>query len=125
VLAKRCTEDKWPQEVIDCYAAAASQKDFQTCRMKLPQDQAQKLQADQMQVMFGGGKGPGGNGAPPFHVRAPGGSGSGVVPPGQDGSGSAAPAQGSGSAAPAQGSGSAAPAQGPGSTKPAGSGSAH
>ena len=52
-IVKRCTEDKWSSEVIDCYAKAASKPEITACRGKLPPDQASALQAEEMQGMFG------------------------------------------------------------------------
>ena len=53
-IVKRCTEDKWPSDVIDCYAKASSKSDITTCREKLPPELAGKLQAEEMQGMLGG-----------------------------------------------------------------------
>jgi hypothetical protein len=75
VIITRCTEDKWPAEVTDCYAKAASREDIKACRAKLPADQSSKLQAEEMQVMMsGGGMGMaphGGGGAPPAEQAPP------------------------------------------------------
>jgi hypothetical protein len=51
VLVKHCTEDKWPKDVIDCYGKASTQPEFKACREKLPKEAADKLRADEMQVM--------------------------------------------------------------------------
>jgi hypothetical protein len=51
VLVKHCTEDKWPKDVIDCYSNASSQQEFKACRERLPKEAADKLRADEMQVM--------------------------------------------------------------------------
>jgi hypothetical protein len=51
VITKRCTEDKWSKDVMDCYASAASQADLKSCREKLPKEQADKLHNEEMQVM--------------------------------------------------------------------------
>lgn len=96
VLAKRCTEDKWAEDVIDCYAAARSQKDLQICRRKLPQGQAAQLQQDQVQAMVSGSSVLGGSGQ--LRVRRPDGFGMVVDMPSNRRSGSAAPAAGTGSA---------------------------
>jgi hypothetical protein len=97
-IGKRCAEDKWPKEVIDCVGAASTQPELKACREKLPKEAADKLRADEMQVMssmmgaMGGMRG----------MRHGMGGGSGMGSGGGDGAGSgmAAPAP-SGSAAPA------------------------
>ena len=92
VVLKRCTEDHWSDEVIDCYGKAGNMADIRTCRNKLPQDLGQKLLADEMQVMGGA---MGGNGQPmPIPMR-------GTAPPATPEPGPATPAP-----APAAGSGS-------------------
>lgn len=62
IIVKHCSDDKWPAEVIDCYAKASSMPDMKACRGKLPADQSSRLQADIMQAMVGGGGA--GNGPP-------------------------------------------------------------
>lgn len=57
IIVKHCTEDKWPAEIIDCYAKAASMPDIRTCRGKLPAEQSQRLQGEIMQAMMAGGGG--------------------------------------------------------------------
>ena len=60
VLVKHCTEDKWSADVITCYQTANGMMAMKACRTKLPQDQAQKLLADEIGVMsagMGGGMG--------------------------------------------------------------------
>lgn len=98
-ITARCTEDKWPAEVIDCYGKATSREDLKACRAKLPSDASQKLQADEMKVMMStmGGGGMGhmggphmggphmggpemGSGAPPAGSGAPSMAGSGAPP---------------------------------------------
>jgi hypothetical protein len=112
VLVKHCTEDKWPKDVIDCYGNASSQQEFKACREKLPKDAADKLRADEMQVMssmmgaMGGMRGHG--------MRMGGGSGMGA---GGDSTGSAV-------AAPAPVGSAVAPAPAP-TPAPAPAGSAH
>lgn len=54
VISKRCTEDKWSGEVLDCYAKAASMPDIRSCRGKLPKAQSDQLQAEEMQAMMAG-----------------------------------------------------------------------
>jgi hypothetical protein len=103
VIVKHCVDDKWPKEVIDCYANASSQPEFKACREKLPQDAAQKLQTDEMGVMGSMMKGMRGHG---MGMHMGGGSGGSMMAPP---AGSGAP---EGSAAPA-GSAAAAPAPAP------------
>lgn len=55
VIAKRCTEDKWSAEVLDCYAKASSMPDIRTCRGKLPEAQSKQLQGEEMAAMMAGG----------------------------------------------------------------------
>jgi hypothetical protein len=102
VMTNRCTEDKWPADVIDCYSKAQKRTDLRDCRNKLPEDQQQKLQSEEQAVMLGAGFGGmrphgdmGGSGMadhPPM--------GSAVAPAVPDGSGMAPPPAGS-AAAPA------------------------
>jgi hypothetical protein len=54
VIAKRCVEDNWASEVLDCYAKAGSMPEIRTCRGKLPPEQSQKLQTEELQAMMGG-----------------------------------------------------------------------
>lgn len=123
-ITNRCTEDKWPEDVIKCYDTASSMEELRACRQKLPQDQQTKLQAEEMQVMMktmGGGMGgpPGMGGMPPGH------EGMGGMPPGHEGMGGAmggAGAPPAGSAAPA--GGAAAPAPAGSAAAPAAAGSA-
>ncbi|HEY1812509.1 MAG TPA: hypothetical protein VGG74_09200 [Kofleriaceae bacterium] len=105
VIVKHCVDDKWSKDVIDCYANASSQPEFKACREKLPQDQAQKLQTDEMGVMSSMMRGMRGHG---MGMHMGGGSGGTMMaPPG--GSGMAAPTGTMGSAT----MGSAAPAPAP------------
>ena len=72
VIINRCTEDKWPADVTDCYSKAASREDIKACRAKLPADQSSKLQAEEMQVMMsGGGMGMAPHGGAPPAEQAP------------------------------------------------------
>jgi len=43
---KRCTEDKWPPEVVACYGAARTVNAFEGCVDKLPREQVERLVAD-------------------------------------------------------------------------------
>jgi len=99
VITKRCTEDKWPKDAIDCYASASSQQDLKGCREKLPKDSADKLRNEEMQVMSSmmGGMRPG-RGMGGMHMM-----GSAAAPDGSAAAPSADPAA-PGSAAPAAGS---------------------
>ncbi len=100
VITNRCTEDKWPAEVITCYASATKREDLRDCRAKLPQDQQAKLQSEEMQVMMGAGfggmrpHGMGGPGGP--GMGGPGMGGPGMGGPGMAGSGMAGSGRGTG-----------------------------
>ncbi len=54
VLVSSCQADKWSAEVLGCFQTAADQPSIKNCREKLPPDQAQRLQAQIIQVMSGG-----------------------------------------------------------------------
>ncbi len=110
-ITNRCTEDKWPEDVIKCYDTAASMEELRACRQKLPADQQTKLQSEEMQVMMktmGGGMGgpPGMGQMPPGH-EGMGGPGMGGMPPAPGSAAASAPAGSAAAPAPA---GSAAPA---------------
>jgi len=99
LMTRRCTEDKWPAEVVNCYATQVTDMmSMKQCREKLPQDKQTALMTEIRGVMMGAS----GAGGGPMH-----------------GAPSAAPAAGSGEAA-----GSAAPAAGGSAAAPAGAGSA-
>ena len=91
VITNRCTEDKWPADVIDCYSKAQKRTDLRDCRNKLPEDQQQKLQAEEQSVMLGAGFG---GMRPHGDMGGSGMGGSGMAPPPAptDGSGMAPPA---------------------------------
>jgi hypothetical protein len=73
VIVKRCSEDNWSADVIDCYAKAGSMAEVRTCRNKLSPELSQKLMSDEMQIMSGVmGKGAGMRGVPPPPVPPPG-----------------------------------------------------
>lgn len=97
VIVKRCTEDKWPADVIDCYAKSGNMAEVRTCRNKLAPELSSKLMNDEMQIMSGMMGGPKGpmpmHGAPPPPVPPPG----PATPAAPTGNGSAAPPAGSGS----------------------------
>lgn len=59
IIVKHCGDDRWPADVIDCYAKASSMPDMKACRSKLPAEQSQRLQGEIMQAMMGGGAGNG------------------------------------------------------------------
>jgi len=73
IYVSACQADKWPAEVLNCFAAAKDQPSIKKCREALPPEQAQKIQARIMEVMSNGGAGgpmhggggPMGGGAPP------------------------------------------------------------
>lgn len=101
-ITNRCTEDKWPEEVIKCYGNAASMEELRGCREKLPADQQAKLKNEEMQVMM---KSMGAGGMPGAHsMGGEGGPGMGgaPVPPPAEGSAATPPPAGS-AAAPATG----------------------
>ena len=55
IVIRRCTEDKWSSDALDCYAKATSKTELRACRGKLLVEQAQKLQAEEVQVKIRGG----------------------------------------------------------------------
>ncbi len=59
-LVTRCSEDAWSDEVIKCFAGAASREDMRGCQSKLPQDAQDKVAADVKATMGGRGMGRGG-----------------------------------------------------------------
>ncbi len=115
-MTNRCTEDKWSADVLKCYDGAGSMEDIRKCRQMLPQDQQQKLQADEMNVMMKSMGGPGGMGGPGMGGPGmPGGHpGMGEMPPGHPGMEGAAPAPAPGGAD-QNGAPSAVPPTAPGS----------
>ena len=99
-LIKRCTEDKWPSEVVNCFTTVSDRPGMQQCQQKLNDEQRDKLLADIRNVMmgqFGGGKMPGGMAGHPPMLGGSAATGSAVPPPtappppAPAGSGSAAP----------------------------------
>jgi hypothetical protein len=50
-LTTRCTEDKWPSEVIDCYESTSSPDDMRKCRQKLPAEQADRVRTEEVALM--------------------------------------------------------------------------
>jgi len=100
-LTQRCTEDKWPPEVVSCFTIVTSMKDMQTCQSKLTEEQRAKLRADLNEVMAG-------MRAPRMPDGVPG-HPSGLAGSGDPGAGN--PGSAGGSAAPA---GVPAPGVGPG-----------
>jgi hypothetical protein len=105
-ITNRCTEDKWPADVIKCYGDASSMEELRTCREKLPADQQAKLRNEEMQVMM---KSMGGAGGMPG-AHSMGGPGMGSATPPAAPPAGGAPAEGSaaGGAMGAAGAGSAA-----------------
>jgi hypothetical protein len=95
-ITNRCTEDKWPDEVIKCYGNAASMEELRGCREKLPADQQAKLKNEEMQVMM---KSMGGAGGMPG-AHSMGGEGG----PGMGGAPTPPPAEGSAATPPPAGS---------------------
>jgi hypothetical protein len=104
LMTRRCTEDKWPAEVVSCYATQVTDMaSMKTCREKLPQDKQTALMTEIRGVMMGASGAGGGpmHGAPSAHPAAAGSAAPGSAAPGSAAAGSAA----AGSAA----AGSAAP----------------
>ena len=102
-ITNRCTEDKWPDEVIKCYGNAGSMEELRGCREKLPADQQAKLKNEEMQVMMKSMGGAGGMGGPGMGGMPPGHEGMGGMPPGHEGMGGAMGGAGGSGAAPAPG----------------------
>jgi len=92
IYTKRCTEDRWPADVLACFESAVGMAAMKACRGKLPPEQSAKLQADIMAVMAGaGGAGGAGGmmgGAPTGHPGGP------MGPGGDPGAAGGAGAQG-------------------------------
>lgn len=53
VFTNRCVEDKWPRDVIDCYASASAVDEMRACRGKLPPGASTALMKDEMDLMAG------------------------------------------------------------------------
>ena len=98
-MAKHCNDDKWSQDVIDCYTNAGTRDALMACRTKLTPDQQSALQKEE-QALRGGNSRMGMGGG---NFRRHDGSGEGSAVGSGDSAGSSA-ASGSGSSA---GSGSA------------------
>ena len=45
-LARRCTVDRWPSEVTQCFATMGSRTDLQACQTRLSSDSASRLTAE-------------------------------------------------------------------------------
>ena len=85
IMTKRCTDDAWPADVINCYATQANDMaSMKKCREMLPADKQQALMTDIRGVMMGAAAGGGGG---PMHGAPASGSAEGSAMP----SGSAAP----------------------------------
>lgn len=89
IMTTHCTDDKWPADVVNCYATQASDMaSMKKCREMLPPDAQQKMMGEIRAVMMSAG------GGGPMH--GPGGpmmGGAGGTPP--------APPPAGGEAAPA------------------------
>ncbi len=69
IMTTRCTEDKWPAEVVSCYATSVTDmKSMKKCREMLPQEQQQKLMGEIRTVMMGAA---GAGGGPMHDTSAP------------------------------------------------------
>jgi len=53
VMVKRCTEDKWPKEAVDCFLNAKDDHEAKACGDKIPKDAQEKLMGDLMPIMMG------------------------------------------------------------------------
>jgi hypothetical protein len=51
-LTTRCTEDKWPAEVIDCYENTSSPDEMRKCRIKLSPAAAERVRTDEVNLMM-------------------------------------------------------------------------
>lgn len=75
VYVKHCETNKWPADVLACFAGASGMPSIKACREKLPPEQAQAISAEIRQIMMGaagGGGGPmHGGGAAPHGGGAP------------------------------------------------------
>lgn len=85
IMTERCKADKWSESSLACFRAATDQPSIKACRQGLPPEQSQRLQAEIMKVMTGGGApgGPGGMGgsAPPHGGGAAGSAATGSATP--------------------------------------------
>ncbi len=59
VIANRCVDDKWPGEVIACYAKVTSMDEARACRAKLSPEQQATVQRDEVELMTSEGGPPG------------------------------------------------------------------
>ena len=55
VIVKRCTDDKWPAEVIACFETVSSRPDMMKCQGMLPQDQQDRVRAEVRDLMMSSG----------------------------------------------------------------------
>jgi hypothetical protein len=62
LIENRCTDDRWPAAVIDCYAVIASMEDMRACRAKLAPAHQARLEHEELDL-FAGGSGPPGFGS--------------------------------------------------------------
>jgi hypothetical protein len=105
-ITNRCTEDKWPADVIKCYGDASSMEELRSCREKLPADQQAKLRNEEMQVMMKASGGAGG--MPGAHSMGGPAMGSATPPAAPPAGGAPAEGSAAGGAMGAAGAGSAA-----------------
>jgi hypothetical protein len=126
-LTQRCTEDKWPAEVVSCFTTVVGMKDMQACQAKLNEAQRTRLLTEIRQVMMGSmGQRmmPSGMAGHPAMLAGSGAPGGAAVPAGSavpPAAGSAASTTSGSAAAPAAGS-AAAPAAGSAVAPAAGAG---
>jgi hypothetical protein len=83
IMTKRCTEDHWPADAINCYATQATDMaSMKKCREMLPADKQQQLMTEIRAVMMGAAGAGGGpmHGAPAGSAVEP--AGSGAAPTG-------------------------------------------
>lgn len=59
VIANHCIDDKWPADVIACYAKATSLDELRACRGHLAPDEQAKLQREELELFAGAASVPG------------------------------------------------------------------
>jgi hypothetical protein len=116
LLVQRCTEDKWPAEVLTCLGTISTKNEMFACLNQLPADQQQRARADVESARGSGWRRGMGNGAPPSSRMPPGADDEAPGSAGDAGS-ATAPAVGSAAAAGSAATGPAAPSAARGSAK--------
>ena len=81
IMTTRCTDDKWPADVINCYATQATDMaSMKKCREMLPADKQQALMNEIRAVMMGAAAS--GGGGPMHGAPSPSGSAADPAAPG-------------------------------------------